>query len=186
MILAGDALPQDRPTEADVAIVGAGAVGVALVTRLAGRVGRIALIEAGGPRYEVDQHLNFFKADEITDRRHPPTEFYRRRMLGGDHVGLGRSLHPIGPRRFHARPWEIRLAGGLRRSGCTFPRCAWLSRRGNTRVHDFSSPADTVRFALPYGRLGNKGPVRGWRRAISDFGFCEPDVVGCCTCLLLG
>ena len=104
MILAGDALPQDRPTEVDVAIVGAGAVGVALVTRLADRVGRIALIEAGGPRYEVDQHLSFFKADEITDHRHPPTEFYRRRMLGGTTSVWGGRCIPLDPDDFMPGP----------------------------------------------------------------------------------
>jgi choline dehydrogenase-like flavoprotein len=104
MILAGDALPQDRPTEVDVAIVGAGAVGVALATRLAGRVGRIALIEAGGPRYELDQQLNFFKADEVADRRHPPTQLNRRRMLGGTTSVWGGRCIPLDPDDFIPGP----------------------------------------------------------------------------------
>lgn len=104
MILAGDALPQDTPTEVDVAIVGAGAVGIALATRLAGRVGRIALIEAGGPRYEVNQQVNFFKADEIADPRHPPTQLNRRRMLGGTTSVWGGRCIPLDPDDFIPGP----------------------------------------------------------------------------------
>lgn len=104
MILAADALPQDSPTEVDVAIVGAGAVGVALATRLAGRFDRIALIEAGGFRYEPDQQSSCFKAHEITDHRHPPTELFRRRMLGGTTSVWGGRCIPLDPGDFMPAP----------------------------------------------------------------------------------
>jgi len=112
MILAGDALPEDRPTEVDVAIVGAGAIGLAFATRLAGRVGRIALIEAGGAKYDADEQSNFFKADEIADRRHPPTELNRRRMLGGTTSVWGGRCIPLDPEDFMP---------GLGRSGWPMP-----------------------------------------------------------------
>ena len=69
--------------EVEVAIVGAGPVGLAVATRLMGRVGRIALIEAGGAKFEPAQSFEFFRAAEINDCRHLPTELNRRRMLGG-------------------------------------------------------------------------------------------------------
>ncbi len=100
MISAGDALPQDDLIEVDIAIVGAGAVGVALATRLAGHGRRIALIEAGGPRYDPHQQESFFKADEIMDHRHAPTELYRRRMLGGTTSVWGGRCIPFDPEDF--------------------------------------------------------------------------------------
>jgi choline dehydrogenase-like flavoprotein len=83
MICAGEALADGGTTEAEVAIVGAGAIGVALAVRLAGRVGRIVLIEAGGARFKSANQLSFFRAQQIDDSRHAPGELYRRRMLGG-------------------------------------------------------------------------------------------------------
>ena len=66
-----------------MAIIGAGAVGVAIATRLAGRVGRIALVEAGGDRFERRLQAQFFREDHLADARHLSTELGRRRMLGG-------------------------------------------------------------------------------------------------------
>jgi 2-polyprenyl-6-methoxyphenol hydroxylase-like FAD-dependent oxidoreductase len=81
VIRAGDSLPDGGATEVEVAIVGAGAVGIALVVRLAGRIGRIALIEAGDAQFNPTQDLQFFKAARVNDVRHLPTELNRRRML---------------------------------------------------------------------------------------------------------
>ena len=84
MMLSADMLSQVTLAEFDVAIVGAGAVGVAIATRLSGRrLGRILLIEAGGPRFCQQDQDEYFRAQDVTDSRHPPTELYRRRMLGG-------------------------------------------------------------------------------------------------------
>ena len=141
MILAGDALPQDRPTEVDVAIVGEGAVGVALVTRLAGRVGRIALIEAGGPRYEVDQQLNFFKADEIADRRHPPTELNRRRMLGGTTSVWGGRCIPLDPADFAPGPGKSGWPVAFDEVAAHFPDALGFL--------DAGTPEFTISAALP-------------------------------------
>jgi choline dehydrogenase-like flavoprotein len=58
-------------------------VGTALAKSLAGRFGRIALIEAGNAAHSVEANLKYFKAEQVADERHPPTELYRRRMLGG-------------------------------------------------------------------------------------------------------
>jgi choline dehydrogenase-like flavoprotein len=100
MICSGEALADGGATHAEVAIVGAGAVGIALAIRLAGRVGRIVLIEAGGTRFKPAHHLSFFKAEQIDDRRHAPTELYRRRMLGGTTSVWGGRCIPFDPEDF--------------------------------------------------------------------------------------
>jgi choline dehydrogenase-like flavoprotein len=83
VIRAGGSLPDAGATEFEVAIVGAGAVGIAVALRLGGRLGRIALIEAGDAKFKPARDLQFFKAAHIDDARHLPTELNRRRMLGG-------------------------------------------------------------------------------------------------------
>ena len=114
MICIGEALPDGGATEAEVAIVGAGAIGVALAVRLSGRVGRIALIEAGGAQFGPADNLSFFKAEQIDDARHAPTELYRRRMLGGTTSVWGGRCIPFDQEDFapaHDRPgWPITFA----------------------------------------------------------------------------
>lgn len=109
MICAGDSLPEGGATEVEVAIVGAGPVGMAVAMRLAGRIGRIALIEAGGA--QPAHNLEFFKAAQINDSRHQPTELNRRRMLGGTTSIWGGRCTPFDPEDFaptRARPgWPI-------------------------------------------------------------------------------
>jgi choline dehydrogenase-like flavoprotein len=114
MIHAGDSLADGDETAVDVAIVGAGPVGIALATRLAGRVGRLALIEAGGPRSKPADSSEFFRAEEVTDPRHMPTDLYRRRMLGGTTSIWGGRCTPFDPEDFVSnsdRPgWPITFA----------------------------------------------------------------------------
>jgi choline dehydrogenase-like flavoprotein len=83
MIIVASSSTTEALSDIDVAIIGSGAAGVALALRLAGRVGKIALVEAGGPRSEPRRQKQFFKEDNLADARHPSTQLYRRRMLGG-------------------------------------------------------------------------------------------------------
>jgi len=83
MIIAASSSSNEALADIDVAIIGSGAAGVALALRLAGRVGKIVLVEAGGSRSEARKQKQFFKEDSLTDARHPSTQLYRRRMLGG-------------------------------------------------------------------------------------------------------
>ena len=114
MICAGDSLPEGGATEVEVAIVGAGPVGLAVAIRLAGRVGRIAVIEAGGTEFKPAQTLEFFRAAQINDPRHLPTELNRRRMLGGTTSIWGGRCIPFDPEDFaptRMRPgWPIAYA----------------------------------------------------------------------------
>jgi choline dehydrogenase-like flavoprotein len=100
MIRACETLPEGGAMEVQVAIVGAGPVGLAVAMRLAGRIGRIALIEAGGTQFKPAQSLEFLKAAHINDPRHLPTELNRRRMLGGTSSIWGGRCIPYDPEDF--------------------------------------------------------------------------------------
>lgn len=114
MICAGDSLSDGGTTAVQVAIVGAGAIGVALAVCLEGRVGRIALIEAGDMQFKPAQDLKFFRAAQVADTRHAPTELNRRRMLGGTTSVWGGRCIPLDPEDFApacGRPgWPIAFA----------------------------------------------------------------------------
>ncbi len=114
MICAGDSLPEGGETKVEVAIVGAGPVGLAVAMRLAGRVGRIVIVEAGSTEFKPAETLEFFKAAQINDPRHLPTELNRRRMLGGTTSIWGGRCIPFDPEDFaptRMRPgWPIAYA----------------------------------------------------------------------------
>ena len=114
MICAGDSLPEGGETKVEVAIVGAGPVGLAVAMRLAGRVGRIVIVEAGSTEFKPAEILEFFKAAQINDPRHLPTELNRRRMLGGTTSIWGGRCIPFDPEDFaptRMRPgWPIAYA----------------------------------------------------------------------------
>jgi choline dehydrogenase-like flavoprotein len=110
----GPTLADGGATEADVAIVGAGAMGIALAVRLAGRSGRVLLVEAGDEHFRPADNLTFFKAESVDHPRHSPTELYRRRMLGGTTSVWGGRCIPFDREDFAATPerpgWPIEFA----------------------------------------------------------------------------
>ena len=114
MIRNGATLADHGATDADVAIVGGGAMGIALAVRLAGRSGRILLVEAGDERFRPADNLTFFKAENVDHPRHSPTELYRRRMLGGTTSVWGGRCIPFDREDFAATPerpgWPIEFA----------------------------------------------------------------------------
>ncbi|HEV7479583.1 MAG TPA: GMC family oxidoreductase [Roseiarcus sp.] len=114
MIRNGPTLADGGATEADVAIVGAGAMGIALAVRLAGRSGRVLLVEAGDEHFRPADNLTFFKAESVDHSRHSPTELYRRRMLGGTTSVWGGRCIPFDREDFAATPerpgWPIEFA----------------------------------------------------------------------------
>jgi choline dehydrogenase-like flavoprotein len=114
MIRSGATLADGGETEADLAIVGAGVMGVALAIRLAGRAGRVLLIEAGDERFRPADNVSFFTAESVDDARHAPTELYRRRMLGGTTSVWGGRCIPFDSEDFAPSPerpgWPIVFA----------------------------------------------------------------------------
>jgi choline dehydrogenase-like flavoprotein len=104
MIRSGETLADVGTTQAEVAIVGAGPVGVAVAIRLAGRAGGIVLIEAGGTQFKPADNLNYFRAERVDDTRHLPTELNRRRMLGGTSSAWGGRCIPFDPEDFAPTP----------------------------------------------------------------------------------
>ncbi len=114
MIRSGETLADGGTTQAEVAIVGAGPVGVAVAIRLAGRAGRIVLIEAGGTQFKPADNLNYFRAERVDDTRHGPTDLNRRRMLGGTSSVWGGRCIPFDPEDFAPTPdrpgWPIAFA----------------------------------------------------------------------------
>jgi choline dehydrogenase-like flavoprotein len=114
MIRSGQTLADGGTTQAEIAIVGAGAIGVALAVRLAGRVGRVVLIEAGGTQFNSVHNLSFFKAERIDNPLHAPTELNRRRMLGGTTSVWGGRCIPFDREDFAPTPdrpgWPISFA----------------------------------------------------------------------------
>jgi choline dehydrogenase-like flavoprotein len=111
MIRSGKTLTDGGTTQAGVAIVGAGAIGIAIAVRLAGRVGRVVLIEAGGTQFNSAHNLTFFKAERIDSPLHGPTELNRRRMLGGTTSVWGGRCIPFDSEDFAPTPdrpgWPI-------------------------------------------------------------------------------
>ena len=104
-----------------------GAMGIALAVRLAGRSGRVLLVEAGDEHFRPADNLTFFKAESVDHPRHSPTELYRRRMLGeqprcGEGVAF-RSTGRISRRRRSARVGR----SNSRKSTPMFPM-RWSSR----------------------------------------------------------
>jgi choline dehydrogenase-like flavoprotein len=123
MISAGDALADGGTTQADVIVVGAGAAGIAVVRRLANRMGKIILIDAGDGQFRPLDNDTFFRAERVDDNRHAPGELYRRRMLGGTTTVWGGRCIPFDPEDFEpieGRPgWPIPYTDFSRYTGGT-------------------------------------------------------------------
>lgn len=95
---------ESGPAEADICIVGGGAIGLCLAARLA-ELGRdTILLEAGGLKPNAESQA--FYAGEVADPAvHWPLDSYRVRALGGtSHIWGGRAV-PYDPIDFAQRPW---------------------------------------------------------------------------------
>lgn len=111
MIRSGETLADGGTTQADVAIVGGGPVGIAAAIRLAGRAGRIVLIEAGGDQFKPADNADYFRAEHVEGGLHGPAELNRRRMLGGTSSVWGGRCIPFDAEDFAPAPgrrgWPI-------------------------------------------------------------------------------
>ncbi|HXA53481.1 MAG TPA: FAD-dependent oxidoreductase [Solirubrobacteraceae bacterium] len=102
MLLDANQLPSGARIDTDVAVVGAGPVGIALALELARAKLRVALIESGGGRWDAAaQSLGDTAAD---DPPHHPMSLTTRRQIGGtSNLWAGRCV-PFDPIDFIARP----------------------------------------------------------------------------------
>ncbi|MFV3129929.1 FAD-dependent oxidoreductase [Niveispirillum sp. KHB5.9] len=96
-------LPPDQEFTADVAIIGAGAAGIALALRLAREGTDVCLIESGGAALEQDlQNLN---SGENVGLPYYPLDVTRNRVLGGTTATWSGRCVPLDPIDFRRRDW---------------------------------------------------------------------------------
>jgi len=98
---------RERPPqriETQIAIVGSGAAGLSLARTL-GQFGiDVVLLEAGGDKFSKASQA-FYRAGWIDPGPHGPTDFFRRRELGGTTAIWGGRCIPFDPIDFEDRPW---------------------------------------------------------------------------------
>ena len=101
-----DARKDDLPAEisAQVAIVGAGAAGIALALSLHAQGIATVLVEAGGEAVDPAAQ-DFYRAATIDPPSHGPTHLYRRRAFGGTTAIWGGRCIPFDPIDFEPRAW---------------------------------------------------------------------------------
>jgi len=104
MILDADDLPPGQTLTADLCLVGAGAVGIALALDLIGSGLSVILLESGGFAREADTQA-LYRGDVTDPRRHSPPDRYRERRLGGSTTTWGGRAMPLDPIDFEARPY---------------------------------------------------------------------------------
>ena len=136
--------------ECDVAIVGAGAVGITMAVELARRGVEVTLIEGGGVSLETTSQA--LMQGEVIGRPHDGLHNARFRLLGGATNFWGGQLVRFDPLVFEPRPW-IGSAGwpiGPATLDPYYDRCAGL----------LGMPANVDEGAL-WSRLGVSAPDFG-------------------------
>lgn len=103
MILDSRELPADHRIRAQVCIVGSGPVGCAIALELSRKGLRVVVAEAGDAGYDRATQREHWSAGDRGDRRHPPLELWRRRMLGGASAAWGGRCLPLRESDFD--PW---------------------------------------------------------------------------------
>ncbi len=96
----------DTPSElsCDIAIIGAGAVGIAMAVALSRKGHDVVLLEAGGVSLEA-QSQNIFHGARSTGFKLDGLHAGRFRLLGGTTNFWGGQLVPFDPIVFESRPW---------------------------------------------------------------------------------
>jgi choline dehydrogenase-like flavoprotein len=152
--------------DVDVAVVGAGAAGIALAMEFAGGHARVALIEAGD--FAHRHTTQFLYLGENVGRRNHSTAFSRFRRFGGSTTRWGGQCRPLDPLDFEHRegiddsgwpishaqlePYYRRAHSFCKLSRYDFAPAGWLESFGGalrvssdllqTRIYQFSHPTD--------------------------------------------
>ncbi len=109
--------PHEKPIEADLCIVGAGAAGITLAREFIDRPLQVCLLESGGLDFEPDVQKLYDMVNTGLPRA--PQGVTRIRQLGGStNLWTGRCA-PLDPLDFQPRPW-------VPRSGWPFERATLL------------------------------------------------------------
>lgn len=104
MIIDATSLTDPANAQADVCVIGAGPVGIALALSLAAAGREVLLIEAGGE--QPDPAVQDFYRGAVSDPAlHSPLHDYRERRLGGSSTIWGGRCMPFDPIDFTPREW---------------------------------------------------------------------------------
>ncbi|MDA8231595.1 MAG: GMC family oxidoreductase [Magnetospirillum sp.] len=196
MILDARQMPDDERLTADVCIVGGGPAGITLAHELIGSGLSVILAEAGGEKPDGDLWPVF--GGEVLTARHPPSDLYRSRCLGGTSALWGGRCAPFDNLDFEARDWvpysgwpiaraDLDDAYGRAARYCDLGRADWrvngvMRERAPEMIPGFTDPVlDTAaidRFSPPV-RFGER-----YRDAIAASGNLR--VLLNANCLSLG
>ncbi len=102
MFIDGRKVPQGTVVETDLAIIGAGAAGIAIAREMIGAGLKVALIESGG--FDFDPETQDLYEGEIAGADYPLTSS-RLRYFGGSTNHWGGWCRPFEPLDFEARDW---------------------------------------------------------------------------------
>ena len=103
MLAQANELADGTRLEADIAIIGGGAVGIAMATHLAGTGRRVVVLEAGG--LGLDSRAQDFAAGEASGVPYFALDESRYRMLGGSTYRWGARTAPMTPFDMGPRDW---------------------------------------------------------------------------------
>jgi choline dehydrogenase-like flavoprotein len=104
MLCDASELTDERPLQADVCIVGAGAAGITMALELAGSKLDVILIESGG--HEDEKEIQALYEGSVTDERlHNLPDRYRRRRFGGSTSVWGGRCTPLDEIDFKPRDY---------------------------------------------------------------------------------
>lgn len=104
MILFAHDVEPGSTVAADVCVVGAGPVGIALALTLAAAGREVLLLEAGGAG-RSDESQDFYRGSVADAALHAGLDEYRARCLGGTSTMWGGRCMPLDPIDFEARDW---------------------------------------------------------------------------------
>ena len=108
MIIDYSSVSSERDITADIAIVGAGVVGIALARELSESSLSVALLESGG--FEQDEHSRALNEGDVTGVQYPLLTDTRARCLGGSSSRWGGWCCPLDPADFEPKAW-VKLSG---------------------------------------------------------------------------
>lgn len=101
--------PSGSALECDIAIVGAGAAGIAIAREFAGRGERVILLEAGG--LDFDETLQDYARGSASGQPYFPLDESRYRLFGGSTFRWGARTAPFKALDFSQRDWVSTTKG---------------------------------------------------------------------------